>query len=193
MVSVTYLYTVNPKGTTLVELHILIMLYCFHLAPVFVPCETSSGETLLLCTNILQHLITLNHGQTAVLYMWILKQKKSVNILFNPRSLIFNHEFNQILCHGYMLNLPSVTIRHVLGFFFANHDPAVALLNRLLQKPARQFHTKLQGLTGSAWCMANRILKKLHLGSHLPILHACSALCSKSREHSMLKALWMRV
>lgn len=53
MVSVTYLYTVNPKGTTLVELHILIMLYCFHLAPVFVPCEMSSGETLLLCTNIL--------------------------------------------------------------------------------------------------------------------------------------------
>lgn len=52
MISVTYLYTVNPKGTTLVELHILIMLYCFHLAPVFVPCETSSGETLLLCTNI---------------------------------------------------------------------------------------------------------------------------------------------
>lgn len=75
--------------------------------------------------------------------------------------------------------------------FFANHDPAAALLNRLLQKAARQFHTKLQGLTGSAWCTANRILKKLHLGSHLPILHACSALCSKSREHGMLKALWI--
>lgn len=30
--------------------------------------------------------------------------------------------------------------------FFANHDPAAALLNRLLQKPARQFHIKLWGL-----------------------------------------------